>query len=520
MKSHFILIIFILYIFRFYCKNIVFPLKKLTIEYLDESKSIGDFIDYALYTNISVGTPPKTVGHFLCGSPNDLFLFGSMKIQYHRSTIFNEKEKKIEEALNIDYDSENSTSHENVDTFDGIHSDMFLLNDLTGMEYNIRLKFKQINKIVKNSYGSFDLFSQYSYGEDSVYLIPLLKENGLITGYYFTFIYEKNYTYLDDDYTKIFGNLIIGEAPHEFNPDLYSKDDEIKINAKYYLSVDEIRMNSQISDYSEKSVNIYIRFHDGFIKGSPDYRKEIEKIFFSELISKKYCKVDYAEENLYISQDFVYSCVNNNYMQEKIKHFPTLYIDIKQYNLTFLFNYQELFQLYNDRLYFLIAFKNVTYSISWYFGELFLRKYISSFNYDSKTISFYKKQVDDINSKTDIHIDPEDSDEYITDSPSTDKTDTTTDTITDTTTDDSTDYHGGDSTDEPHSDTSTDSKTDESNKEDNYTGKVIRIVIEVVMGIIIVVVVTILIIKYTNQRKKRANELKDEYDYIPDDKIN
>ena len=40
------------------------------------------------------------------------------------------------------------------------------------------------------------------------------------------------------------------------------------------------------------------------------------------------------------------------------------------------------------------------------------------------------------------------------------------------------------------------------------------------MGIIIVVVVTILIIKYTNQRKKRANELKDEYDYIPDDKIN
>ena len=40
------------------------------------------------------------------------------------------------------------------------------------------------------------------------------------------------------------------------------------------------------------------------------------------------------------------------------------------------------------------------------------------------------------------------------------------------------------------------------------------------MGIIIVVVVTILIIKYRNQRKKRANELKDEYDYIPDDNIN
>ena len=54
--------------------------------------------------------------------------------------------------------------------------------------------------------------------------------------------------------------------------------------------------------------NIYIRFHDGFIKGSPDYRKEIEKIFFSELISKKYCKVDYAEENLYIKIRHNYFC--------------------------------------------------------------------------------------------------------------------------------------------------------------------------------------------------------------------
>ena len=490
------LFIFILYIFPFYCKNLVFPFKKLTIEYLDESKSIGDFIDYALYTNISMGTPLRTIGLFLSDSQNDIFSFGSIPIQYHKTKIFNEKEKKIEEALKIYYNNINSSSFEKVDAYYCIYSDIFTLSDLKGVEYNIRLKFSLVNNIYQNSYGSFDLFSQYDYEEGSIYLLPSLKENELITGYYFTFIYEKNYTYLDDDYTKILGNLIIGEAPHEFNPDLYSKDDEIKINAKYYLSVDELRMNPQISNYTEKSVNMYINFHNGFIKGSPDYKKEIEKIFFSELISENYCRVDFVEENVYITQDFVYSCVNNNYMQEKIKHFPTLYIDIKQYNLTFLFNYQELFQLYNDRLYFLIIFKNSTYSSSWIFGELFLRKYISSFNYDSKTISFYKKQVDDINSKTDIHIDPYDSDKYITDTPSTDTTDTT----TDTSTDDTRDHHRGDST--------------------NYPGKVIRTSIEVVMGIIIVVVVTILIIKYRNQRKKRANELKDEYDYISDDNIN
>ena len=58
---------------------------------------------------------------------------------------------------------------------------------------------------------------------------------------------------------------------------------------------------------------MYINFHNGFIKGSPDYKKEIEKIFFSELISENYCRVDFVEENVYITQDFVYSCVNNKF---------------------------------------------------------------------------------------------------------------------------------------------------------------------------------------------------------------
>ena len=39
----------------------------------------------------------------------------------------------------------------------------------------------------------------------------------------------------------------------------------------------------------------------------------------------------------------------------------------------------------------------------WEFGELFLRKYITSFNYDSKTISFYKTQLDEINKKSEYN---------------------------------------------------------------------------------------------------------------------
>ena len=61
-------------------------------------------------------------------------------------------------------------------------------------------------------------------------------------------------------------------------------------------------------------------------------------------------------------------------------------------------------------MYFLIIFKN-TVRTSWSMGELFLRKYTTSFNYDSKIVSFYKQQVDEMNKKTDEYYSEEYPDE-------------------------------------------------------------------------------------------------------------
>ena len=160
-------------------------------------------------------------------------------------------------------------------------------------------------------------------------------------------------------------------------------------------------------------------------------------------------------------------------MKEKAKNFPTLYLEIKQYNLTFLFNYKELFKLYNNRLYFLVMFRNYE-SNTWDFGELFLRKYITSFNYDSKTVSFYKQQVKEINSKTDI---PEPNPE---------------------------------------------------NDKDNSDSKIninLRLVLEIIMGVLLllaIVVIIILWMKIKKSKKRKAAELKEDedYEYIPAGIIN
>ena len=99
----------------------------------------------------------------------------------------------------------------------------------------------------------------------------------------------------------------------------------------------------------------------------------------------------------------IYSCENNKEIQEKIKSFPSLNLEVKTNNLTFIFTYKDLFKLYDDRLFFMIIYKNEKYSTyvpRWIMGEIFLRKYMTTYNFDAKTFIFYRNQVDEVNSKS------------------------------------------------------------------------------------------------------------------------
>ena len=136
--------------------------------------------------------------------------------------------------------------------------------------------------------------------------------------------------------------------------------------------------------------------------------------------------------------------------------------------MIFLFNYKELFKLYNNRLYFLIIYKN-TVRTSWSMGELFLRKYTTSFNYDLKIVSFYKQQVDEMNKKTDEYY----SEEY----------------------------------------------PDEINVKPNKDEKLplsifVIIIILTVIIIVLVIVIIILVREWKKGKKSRVNEVNDDYEYI------
>ena len=100
---------------------------------------------------------------------------------------------------------------------------------------------------------------------------------------YFSIIYgdyDLNYTfnYLDDDYSKVLGNLILGEYPHEFAPEKYKEEDQITINGVFSLYINEIEFNNPLlnnSNYSENDIRLTLRLDSEFIKGSYQYITEI-----------------------------------------------------------------------------------------------------------------------------------------------------------------------------------------------------------------------------------------------------
>ena len=60
------------------------------------------------------------------------------------------------------------------------------------------------------------------------------------------------------------------------------------------------------------------------------------------------------------------------------------------YNYTFELTDKDLFQIRGDKKYFLIIFDS-TSNFPWKFGKLFMQKYLFNFDTDSSMIGFYRK---------------------------------------------------------------------------------------------------------------------------------
>ena len=464
LKKNFFINIYILFTFFLFCqqKNIILPFKKFSVENLNKNKTVNDLIIFHIYTNITMGTPTQNVAHFI---ELDDFSFMYQE-QYISRNDKKYSRKDYFELKDFWFDRRKSTSYF-LDVDEQICSDIYYFEKLDKSIIKVeqfRANFLTYLASQNHQCGIIGLNIPTKPKDDFVPIhidfISELKRKELIDEYYFTIKYEDNNDLFNYNSNLFLGKIIIGESPYTLYPNKFKKEDEIILYLKdWTLIVEQASFYHNKIEYNEEDIQFKISFVNGFIIGTSTYKKKINKAFFDELMDKKLCKIDILDDNVYSHEYFIYSCENSEEIKKKIESFPTLYFNLNTNDVMFSFNYTNLFKVYENRLYFMIIFKNEEMSTSghvWTFGDTFLKKYLTFFNSDSKTILFFKNQL---KNNTDIN------------------------------------------------------DTNERKKQDSLIS-VLRTILEIFMALVIIVVLFLLYRKYRSTRKLHANELEDNnYEY-------
>ena len=283
-----------------------------------------------------------------------------------------------------------------------------------------------------------------------------LKRSGLTSSQNFFFLFNKE--------NNLYNNsIVIGENPHEYNSKVYHESNYIKSKAIYWKG--ELTWTLRFKNYyylNNEKIYFHYNKKEDQIHGTFLFDLDIIigiKDYFESIKLNYFDK--YKKEcniDIIFSHYNVISC-NKNF---NIETFPTLYFyHVDDYNFTFELNYKDLFEIRGDKKYFLIVF-DLDSDYPWKFGKVFIQKYFFNFEVDSKSIGFYN----DLNydSKSD--------------------------------------------------DNKNDGKKDNHKSSNTYLW-IIWVIILIITGIGCFILGKKL---YEKNRKKRANELDDDYDYVQKNK--
>ena len=278
-------------------------------------------------------------------------------------------------------------------------NDTFIFNPKTGNELKCKLiKFlyaMEDNK-KKNSFLMIGLRLLGDIIRDGdLNLVQQLKQNKYTDTYDWSIHYDENNPENE-------GFLLIGTEPHNYDPK--------KFNQNYYLN--SVTMSKEIygiwnigfdkiyflNRNKEIQMTSYMKFslkhHSGLIAGTSEYENSLKKYFFDSLISSNKCHMETSRLN-----SRVYICKNTEDIKKELKKkFPPLKLLHKAYMKTFELTYDDLFKEKGEQIYFLIYFSYYQAS-TWEAGLPFLKKYFLNYNYDTKLISFYNNEVENLNSK-------------------------------------------------------------------------------------------------------------------------
>lgn len=242
----------------------------------------------------------------------------------------------------------------------------FFLGIKTESDYNF--KYQGVIGLGVNNVEDYD-YREYNF-------INQLKNSKIINDYALTFSKINNEEF-----------LIIGDYPDIYEPNLFSLENRVDVfttnlyysQFKYYLLINNIITDNQIME-TEK--NIVFDLSSYFIEASYKYKDFIDKNFFEQYMNLQNPKCNLGIGN---HLEYFYYCDKDI----NITKIPNLIFQINTYNLNVTLNAYNLFELIEDKLFFIVIFKSKS-PLFWKIGYQGIKKMNMTFNQDGKTISFYK----------------------------------------------------------------------------------------------------------------------------------
>jgi len=327
-----------------------------------------------------------------------------------------DESSQFDYKTNFNYNRHQSNSFSNTSPFNlnfGTSSkactaiDNFELND---MEKN-EIKLEKFNFILNKDTDEEEINClQIGLIEDQykgtsfkgINLITQLKQKNFIKEYCWTMEfniakkYNNDYLLKDpDELINLKGNVIIGEFPHNYDSKNFYKSQYVKTYSEFSDDIIkwEFKFKKIYYKQSEKNeinigdINIELDPSKYLIFAPKDYFDSIMSNYFQKYIDKSIC-FNYDVEEF----SSIYCEKSDKFSINEIKTFPSIFFDHIDLQYTFELSYKELF-VEKDNKYWFLMVSDQYRTTGWKFGNIFMSKYQLVFNLDSKVIGFYNPKL-------------------------------------------------------------------------------------------------------------------------------
>ena len=380
---------------------LVFPLESTFIKdpTIKDTDFFTNLFQNELFINFNIGSNEENIKAILKMDKYGFLIY---------ENAYNYNNSKTYEKLIPDYEDNLKTSW--VKDCDQIASkDIFYIpnqdNNNQMIKTNktrfLRLKQKENKTVYFNEMYYKNAIIGLKYNSNSYFNAPEfvkeLKNSKAIDNYYFYLVFDKptkNGFALNNNK----GKLIIGKDLDE-NDTIHTECISYPGELIWGLEFNNIYTKNNNEDkkkFEDIKLKAEIIGTFPYIKAPYIFYEYLRKNFFENLLQKNICKrINFSKHDIYLDKNY-YSYVcngeSNIFMESLNNNFPEIIFEHKIFNQYFNLTKNDLFAFNNfdnndNNLYFLMVTNED--STEWTLGIPFLKNYIFSYNYESKMVGYY-----------------------------------------------------------------------------------------------------------------------------------